>query len=752
LSIYTYKWYTKNLDGTLSAISYNTSSTRTDTPIANSPPVSFTYDPNFRRLATATVHRNPAQPASDETTIFTYKPITPDPGTLGAGQPDTVDGPLANDTISYGYDVLGRQVSRSVNNIAESVSFDSLGRPSGHTVSALALPSDTFTPAFFNASSLLKSLASPNGQNATFDYFDIQGDQRLKEIWHKDPAGGTLSKFDYQYDVLGRIKQWTQQPGTAAALVEGLEYDAEGQLLNAGIAPANQAGIKGYSYGYDAAGNRTSEQIDTVSPTSVSTVTTSSYNNLNQLTGRSGAGPLPVRFEGTVNKPATVTVNGHAAAVSPDPANPPGGQLFNATLSLQLGWQYVPVTATDFGAGSGNTTTHNYGLGVSGGPARNTISYDYNGNLTSFTTGGAATNYQWDAENRLVTVSSPVCRTEFTYDAFGRRVKIVEKTGSGTITSTKQFVWAGGSICEEREGNNVTKRFFPEGQINYTFTNHTELFYTRDHLGSIREVTDKTGLLRARYDYDPYGRRSPNQVIGANAVEADFGFTGHYFHAPSGLHLARFRAYDSDSGRWLNRDPIGERGGLNLYGYVGNNPISYVDPLGLFVNVENPIVNPGGPMAADILDPQLASQLTPGEVLTPFISYAALAGAVAGIGAVVDAYGASILGWLGLGGAAAESPQGQKACQALQNAMQQRDAALTALNNAEKALADAQTLLENATQAANRAQQSGLNSAVFQQAQQAIGSANTVLAYRAQALATAQMNWQSANAAALSTR
>jgi RHS repeat-associated protein len=175
-----------------------------------------------------------------------------------------------------------------------------------------------------------------------------------------------------------------------------------------------------------------------------------------------------------------------------------------------------------------------------------------------------------------------VSRTEFTYDAFGRRVKIVEKTGSGAITSTKQFVWAGGSICEERDANNnVTKRFFPEGQINYTSTTNTELFYTRDHLGSVREVTDKTGLLRARYDYDPYGRRSPNQVVGANAVEADFGFTGHYFHAPSGLHLARFRAYDSDSGRWLNRDPIGERGGLNLYGYVANSPIGLYDPQGL---------------------------------------------------------------------------------------------------------------------------------------------------------------------------
>jgi RHS repeat-associated protein len=455
----------------------------------------------------------------------------------------------------------------------------------------------------------LKSLTSPSGHTATFDYFNNLGDQRLKEIWHKDSAGGTLSKFDYQYDVLGQIIQWAQQSGTAAPLVEGLEYDAEHQLLNAGLFPAGQAGIKGYSYVYDAAGNRTSEQIDTVSPNNVSTVTMSSYNNLNQLTGRSGGAPLPVRFEGTVNEAATVTFNGQAASVSPDPNNPPGGQLFSTTLSLQLGGQDVPIAARDFGAGTGNTTTHNYFLTVAGGPGRNNVFYDYNGNITSFTTRGAVTNYQWDAENRLVAVSSPVSRTEFTYDAFGRRVKIVEKTGSGTITSTKQFVWAGGSICEERDANNnVTKRFFPEGQINYTSTAHTELFYTRDHLGSVRGVTDKTGLLRARYDYDPYGRRSPNQVVGANAVDADFGFTGHYFHAPSGLHLARFRAYDSDSGRWLNRDPIGERGGLNLYGYVANSPIGLVDPLGLEAGYT---YNPDGSMTA----PRLCWKRTPPGVL-----------------------------------------------------------------------------------------------------------------------------------------
>jgi RHS repeat-associated protein len=54
------------------------------------------------------------------------------------------------------------------------------------------------------------------------------------------------------------------------------------------------------------------------------------------------------------------------------------------------------------------------------------------------------------------------------------------------------------------------------------------------------------------------------------------------YHRSSGLNLTLFRAYDSDLGRWISRDPIGERGGLNLYGYVGGNPISVIDPFGLW--------------------------------------------------------------------------------------------------------------------------------------------------------------------------
>ncbi len=128
-------------------------------------------------------------------------------------------------------------------------------------------------------------------------------------------------------------------------------------------------------------------------------------------------------------------------------------------------------------------------------------------------------------------------------------------------------------MCEERNhtGATVTKRFFGRGEQ----IAGTNCFFTRDHLGSVRELTDGTGAVRARYEYDPYGRRT--KVSGD--LSADFGYTGHFMLASQPEHtITLYRLYRPDLGRCIDRDTIGELGKINLYGYVFNDPINWFDP------------------------------------------------------------------------------------------------------------------------------------------------------------------------------
>jgi RHS repeat-associated protein len=99
-----------------------------------------------------------------------------------------------------------------------------------------------------------------------------------------------------------------------------------------------------------------------------------------------------------------------------------------------------------------------------------------------------------------------------------------------------------------------------------------------DQLGSVRDVLDATtGTRVASYDFTPYGAVTQSSVTNGT----DYQYAGLFKHTASGLNLSTTRAHDGVTGRWLNRDPIREIGGMNLYTY-GANPINGVDPFGLW--------------------------------------------------------------------------------------------------------------------------------------------------------------------------
>jgi RHS repeat-associated protein len=214
------------------------------------------------------------------------------------------------------------------------------------------------------------------------------------------------------------------------------------------------------------------------------------------------------------------------------------------------------------------------------GASNYTATYNALNQISTTTAPGASRTNEWDAKDRLVAVNAGNQRTEFTYDGESRMVGI-RKFIDGVEVSFRRFVWCDNKICEERNAAGVvTKRFFEKGLRVETGPNAGSFYYTRDHLGSIHELIDDSSSVRARYVYDPYGRRTKL----AGDLDAEFGFTGWFVTSETGMAMARFRAYDPELGRWLSRDPLRRaelQEGANLYAYVRDNPINATDPLGL---------------------------------------------------------------------------------------------------------------------------------------------------------------------------
>lgn len=516
-------------DGTAKQVTF----TNAQNPTPN---ITFTYESAYRRLATMN--------DGTGTTAYGYRPIVTPPS-LGAGRLNSVDGPLPNDTIAYAYDELGRGVGRSINGTAVTRTYDALGRITGET-NALG----TFAFGYDGVTGRMATAGYPNGQTMTFTYFDNTGDRRLREIRNQRSGGAVFSVFGYSYDLASNITAWTQQTDANPANVFEFGYDRSNQLLSGVLKTqgATPSILKRYAYAYDPAGNRTAEQLDDL-------VMAGLHNTVNQLTAGQPGGAL--LFRGAVNEAASVNVAGQPATVAPD-------NKFEGTAQVASGTNAVTITATD---PSGNVRTNTYQVNVSG--ATRNLTYDANGNLIS----DGTRTYEWDALNRLLAVNQGTHRSEFTYNGLSQRVRIVEKD-NGAVTTDKRYVWRESGICEERDaaGSGVLKRFFTLGVQDGA----TSFFYTKDHLGSIREMTDSSGAIRARYDYDPYGRAT--KLSGDK--DSLLGFTGHVTHSASGLALAQFRAYDPGTGRWLSPDPLGFDDGTNLYAYVHGNPIGYIDPDG----------------------------------------------------------------------------------------------------------------------------------------------------------------------------
>jgi RHS repeat-associated protein len=206
------------------------------------------------------------------------------------------------------------------------------------------------------------------------------------------------------------------------------------------------------------------------------------------------------------------------------------------------------------------------------------ISYDENGNMTSITNSCGTTNYTWDARNRLVGISGfdAQCSSlsaSFKYDALGRRT---EKTVNGR---TIQYFYDGLDIVQEIENSAVSANYIRTMNIDEPLAkikaDGTVRFYQTDALGSVIALTDDAGAVRTQYSYDPFG----GTTLSGEASDNPFQYTGRE-NDNTGLYYYRARYYSPELQRFISEDPIRLGGGINFFGYVGNNPINYIDPYG----------------------------------------------------------------------------------------------------------------------------------------------------------------------------
>jgi RHS repeat-associated protein len=220
------------------------------------------------------------------------------------------------------------------------------------------------------------------------------------------------------------------------------------------------------------------------------------------------------------------------------------------------------------------------------------LDYDKNGNMT---VGPNGWRYYYDCENRLTDVNDydddPVVSCK--YDYLGRRVK---KIVHGNPNATTKYCYDGDQVIQEYGSSDNHKRTFVYGAgidepVYLGDVAAGTNCYHYDGLGNVVALshydlyTSDNGKIKETYKYDVFGRVTIFDEHGSEISDSNIGnpymFTGRRYDSETGLYYYRARYYNASIGRFLQPDPIGYAGGVNLYAYCGNNPLVWIDPSGL---------------------------------------------------------------------------------------------------------------------------------------------------------------------------
>ncbi|HFX1364046.1 TPA: RHS repeat domain-containing protein, partial [Pseudomonas aeruginosa] len=198
------------------------------------------------------------------------------------------------------------------------------------------------------------------------------------------------------------------------------------------------------------------------------------------------------------------------------------------------------------------------------------LAYDAQGRLQSVSLDGQqVAEYRYNALGQRIVKLTPESVTTYLYGPDGQLLGEAEHDGSGRKLRAQYYLW-----LDSLPLVTIDADYDAQGKVG----NPTLLYLHGDHLDTPRLATDASGQIAWQWQSDAFGR---GEALSQGSTQVNLRFPGQYYDAESGLHYNYFRDYDPETGRYVESDPIGLAGGFNTFAYVGGNPLSFADTLGL---------------------------------------------------------------------------------------------------------------------------------------------------------------------------